>query len=89
MRLINTKTLGLVEFFENDAPKYAILSHTWGAEEVSFPEMLGGQGTSKKGYAKIKGCCAQALLDGYAYVWIDTCCMHFGHSNIIDVCKSS
>lgn len=38
MRLINVDTLEL-EFFEEDsAPKYAILSHTWGDEETSLQE---------------------------------------------------
>jgi hypothetical protein len=66
----------LKEFIENNAPKYAILSHTWGAEEISLQEMLAGQGTGNKGYTKIKDCCAQARLDEYDYVWVDTCCTH-------------
>ncbi|TPX13512.1 uncharacterized protein E0L32_005983 [Thyridium curvatum] len=36
MRLINTKTLRLSEFFGDAVPEYAILSHTWGDEEVDF-----------------------------------------------------
>ncbi|OIW23836.1 HET-domain-containing protein [Coniochaeta ligniaria NRRL 30616] len=40
MRLINTKTLILEEFFERDIPVYAILSHTWGPEEVTFQDWL-------------------------------------------------
>lgn len=38
MRLLNVKTFRLEEFFEKDIPKYAILSHTWGAEEVTFKD---------------------------------------------------
>lgn len=30
---------------------------------------------TKKGYEKIRGCCVQALRDGYSWVWIDTCCI--------------
>ena len=37
MRLINLMTRELEEFVE-DPPPYFILSHTWGAEEVSFQE---------------------------------------------------
>jgi hypothetical protein len=37
MRLINVRTLGLEEFYA-DIPHYAILSHTWSAEEVSFQD---------------------------------------------------
>ncbi|KAH0445037.1 het domain-containing protein [Colletotrichum camelliae] len=39
MRLINVDTLELEEFFDDDIPKYAILSHTWGHEEVSFQDL--------------------------------------------------
>ncbi|KXH61821.1 hypothetical protein CSAL01_08587 [Colletotrichum salicis] len=38
MWLINVNTLELEEFIEPDFP-YAILSHTWGSEEVSFQEL--------------------------------------------------
>ncbi|KAL3252186.1 hypothetical protein ABHI18_010220 [Aspergillus niger] len=40
MRLINVNTLKLEEFY-GDVPRYAILSHTWGAdhEELSFREI--------------------------------------------------
>ena len=78
MRLLDTSTLELHEYFDDNIPKYAILSHTWGEEEVSFhdlqnkkPEHLDGS----KGYMKIKACCALAASEGYKYVWIDTCCI--------------
>jgi len=38
MRLINTETLELVEFFGDKIPTYAILSHTWDAQEISFQD---------------------------------------------------
>ncbi|KAJ5740376.1 hypothetical protein N7493_000248 [Penicillium malachiteum] len=41
MRLINTKTLELEEFMDSQMPNYAILSHTWSTNEVSFQEMQG------------------------------------------------
>ncbi|XXH05775.1 Arp complex subunit [Hypoxylon texense] len=31
-------------------------------------------------YAKIRGCCEQAIRDGYDYVWVDTCCIDKGSS---------
>ena len=34
MRLLNVQTLALEEFTPNSTPLYAILSHTWGEEEV-------------------------------------------------------
>jgi hypothetical protein len=39
MRLINTKTGCLEEFIGDDIPRYAILSHTWGKEEISLQEL--------------------------------------------------
>src|SRR3569833_619361 len=39
MRLINVKTYIIEEFFGDRIPKYAILSHTWGDEEVTFQDM--------------------------------------------------
>jgi hypothetical protein len=63
MRLINTHTLALEEFFDDDIPLYAIRSHTWSkGEEVSFQEMQMGQGLTKKGYAKIKSCASWPFL---------------------------
>jgi len=40
MRLINTRTLKLEEFIGQQIPQYAILSHTWGDEEVSYQDWL-------------------------------------------------
>ncbi|KAE9979256.1 hypothetical protein EG327_007074 [Venturia inaequalis] len=39
MRLINVKTGILEEFWGGKKPKYAILSHTWGPEEVTFTQV--------------------------------------------------
>lgn len=74
MWLLNTDTLRLHEF-PSDPPPYAILSHTWGREEVIFHD-IGIAGTEKKcGYDKIRRFCAQAKRDGLEYAWIDTCCI--------------
>lgn len=67
-----------LHWFPNDAvPSYAILSHTWGTEEVSFQDIQGSHTGIKHrlGYQKIKKCCVQAAADGLDYVWIDTCCI--------------
>lgn len=76
MRLINTKTI-TVEDFWNDTPVYAILSHTWETEEVTLQEMQARNGCvkRKKGFKKIEKTCEQALADGFAYLWVDTCCI--------------
>jgi hypothetical protein len=72
MRLLNTTTLELKEFFDKNIPKYAILSHTWDNDEVTFDELQAGTGKSKKGYNKIELCCSQALADGWSWAWVDT-----------------
>jgi hypothetical protein len=62
----------------NDVPRYAILSHTWGAdiEEVSFKDIMDGIGRSKRGYHKIEFCGEQARRDSLQYFWVDTCCIN-------------
>jgi hypothetical protein len=76
MRLLNTRTLR-VEEFVRARPEYAILSHTWGQEEISFQELERDRGLAetKAGYRKIQGACEQALRRGYDHIWIDTCCI--------------
>ncbi|OBT84267.1 hypothetical protein VE02_06966 [Pseudogymnoascus sp. 03VT05] len=75
MRLVNTKTLRIEEFFDGHAPKYAILSHRWLDGEVTLQEMQAESCTNKPGYDKILSTCKQALSDGLSYAWIDTCCI--------------
>ncbi|UKZ77131.1 hypothetical protein TrVFT333_004849 [Trichoderma virens FT-333] len=80
MRLLNTKELDtggfeLKEFGQENVPPYAILSHTWGEEEVTFQDMTLSRFANKKGYDKIKGCCILARANGYDYAWVDTCCI--------------
>lgn len=64
MRLINTKSLKLEEYFGDDIPRYAILSHTWGDDEMTFQEFQDVQREEKyrarSGYLKILGTCEKA-----------------------------
>jgi hypothetical protein len=72
----NDGEFSLTTFFGDKIPeKYAILSHTWGAEEVIFKDLQGGTGTRKAGYNKIRFCGEQARRDGLQYFWVDTCCI--------------
>ncbi|KAB5517437.1 heterokaryon incompatibility protein-domain-containing protein [Coniochaeta sp. 2T2.1] len=74
MRLLNVRILKLEEYFDASIPRYAILSHTWGAQEVLYSHVQ--QDGYKAGTsAKVDGCIAQAIKDGLDYVWIDTCCI--------------
>ena len=75
MRLINCVTLQLEEFTGEKIPQYAILSHTWGNEEVSFADFTLNRGTAKRGYRKIALTCKHALQDELSYAWVDTCCI--------------
>ena len=52
-----------------------MLSHIWGAEEVTFEDLRSGSGTRKAGYDKIRFCGEQARRDGLQYFWVDTCCI--------------
>ena len=74
MRLLNTLTRELHEFFDEETPPYAILSHTWGKDEVSLRDLERGE-TNKAGYSKIKNCCELAASEAWEFVWIDTCCI--------------
>lgn len=80
MRLLHCRTLELEDYFQNAAPSYTILSHTWEKEELTCQEILNIHGSheyakKKAGYLKIVNCCKQAIEDGFEYVWIDTCCI--------------
>ena len=75
MRLLHVTTLSLSEFAEHDIPPYAILSHRWEQEEVSFQDMNGRDAENKAGFQKIKNFCRTAAEDGFEYVWVDTCCI--------------
>jgi hypothetical protein len=76
MRLLHAQKINLTSFEENAIPPYAILSHTWGADEVSFQDIHDLRVASKKaGYKKIEYVCRDALWRDLEYVWIDTCCI--------------
>ncbi|KAI1806533.1 HET-domain-containing protein [Daldinia bambusicola] len=81
MRLINTATKELEEFFDDSIPsKYAVLSHRWGNDEVTFQEWIRNLSdlsklSSRQGYRKIASCCEQAREDDIEWVWVDTCCI--------------
>ncbi|KAH7090417.1 HET domain-containing protein, partial [Paraphoma chrysanthemicola] len=74
MHLLNTSSLKLKTFLTT-IPPYAILSHTWDEDEVSFDDINKPHAATLRGYEKIKLSCTQAVLDGYEWIWIDTCCI--------------
>ncbi|KAL2875784.1 hypothetical protein SGCOL_008930 [Colletotrichum sp. CLE4] len=78
MRLINTRTLALAEFFGDEIPRYAIVSHTWGHDEVTFQHWTEDLcvARERQGFRKIDLARIQAIDDGLDYLWIDTCCIN-------------
>jgi hypothetical protein len=77
MRLLHASTFSFDEFFDDEIPEYAILSHTWGEEEVTFQDILAGRTVfqNKKGFKKIQFCARKALQQSIEFVWVDTCCI--------------
>ncbi|KAL4077804.1 heterokaryon incompatibility protein-domain-containing protein [Scleroderma citrinum] len=79
---LRAKVLG--EFYDDEIPEYAILSHRWGGQEVNYEEMFGLANMEKDeqdkvrqrgGYQKILSSCEQAQTNGYKWMWVDTCCI--------------
>lgn len=76
MRLINTESLQFEEVVSHEMVKYAILSHTWGEEEVSLQDFQDiSIAREKKGFSKIEKTCELARLRNIKYAWVDTCCI--------------
>jgi hypothetical protein len=73
MWLLNTQSLKL-EAFLGDVPSYAILSHRWEDEELSFGDVT-PEHQHLKGYHKVKAFCEEAKMNHFQYAWVDTCCI--------------
>jgi hypothetical protein len=68
MWLINTENLNLELFTTQNVPQYAILSHTWDSEEVTFAEFHNiEQVRTKSGFSKIKKTCKLASENDIKY----------------------
>ncbi|EUC44361.1 hypothetical protein COCMIDRAFT_77060, partial [Bipolaris oryzae ATCC 44560] len=80
MRLIefeNQDKFSVTKDLHNEVPPYAILSHTWEAdeEEVTLQDIVTGTGKDKAGYRKTQFCGERAASDGLRYFWVDSCCI--------------
>ena len=91
MRLINVHTLKFGDFYDEQVPPYAILSHRWGAQEISYKDFQKGRNKDWLGYRKVLKFCGivrerwsdviPALdrlspnLTGIDWAWVDTCCI--------------
>jgi len=69
--------LCLLSSSDEALPRYAILSHIWGADtdKVTFGDLTNGTGANKLGSEKVRFCAEQAKQDGLRCFWIDTCCI--------------
>jgi hypothetical protein len=83
MRLLNTSTLRGESVLYDNIPQYAILSHTWGSDEVTFQqlqELNSGERSGELnsthpvrqggGFAKIPDSGNLACISGYEFIWI-------------------
>jgi hypothetical protein len=76
MWLIDTRRLKLKYITNPEDYKYAILSHTWGDDEVTFEEIKNLSVAGRKtGYEKIRRTCERASKQGLSWAWVDTCCI--------------
>jgi hypothetical protein len=86
MRLLYTASDGKLRWTKDiirskEIPPYAILSHTWGEQEVVFNNLKDIENVedvnaqSGEGCQKIRFCAQQAKRDGLDYFWVDTCCI--------------
>ncbi|KAH8678794.1 hypothetical protein BGZ60DRAFT_446050 [Tricladium varicosporioides] len=92
MRLIEIKGPGefsLVQVPTHNTLPYAILSHTWTSQEVTYQDLISGAGKSKSGYKKISFCEEQATRDGLRYIWVDTCCIDKSNSTELSTAINS
>jgi hypothetical protein len=55
---------------------YAILSHTWTDDKVTFEDMQDLLiARCKEGFSKIEATCQMEVKHGLQYAWVDTCCI--------------
>ena len=89
MRLLNIHSLDFRTFPSDDKPRYAIASHRWVGEEITYQQFVWHKNDASirdiAGYKKILAFCeflrgweARAIEDGsdIDWVWIDTCCIN-------------
>ncbi|OCL07686.1 HET-domain-containing protein [Glonium stellatum] len=75
MRLLNINTFQLETYNDEQLiPIYAILSHTWGEEEVLFKDIHNDP--IKEEFQQLQRFCNEARNFGVSHVWIDTCCIN-------------
>ena len=78
------RRMKVLEFRDDEATNYAILSHRWIGPEVDYAEMVGLAKMDREerddirgcdGYRKLLASCKLANRDGFEWLWMDTCCI--------------
>jgi hypothetical protein len=89
MRLLRTDTTLKLDWVNDENyPKYAALSHTWGPDELNYSDIISGGSIrvlpenvrDKKGFQKVARLAELESSDGYDFCWIDTVCIDKGSS---------
>lgn len=81
MRLLQRNDSGnysiTLDLASDNIPPYAILSHTWGQDEVIFADMTKtpAEWQHKLAFHKIKLCADLARRHGLNFFWVDCCCI--------------
>ena len=89
MRLLHAKDYIFKEFIGKQIPEYAIISHRWNDDEVTYQDFLDGRndflrGRSKGyGWYKIKQAGKLCTNDGLEWFWIDTCKQPAGENYVV------
>ncbi|KAH8786755.1 heterokaryon incompatibility protein-domain-containing protein [Hyaloscypha sp. PMI_1271] len=69
-------SIALESFDRSEIPPYAILSHVWDKDEVTFQDVHDLPKAKRMlGYEKIRLSCRQAEQHSLEYIWVDTCCI--------------
>lgn len=91
MRLINIHSLEIKDFLDlTQVPPYAILSHRWTDDEITYKDFAKGRRKSSAGFRKIEQFChwvkkEQPKVQGWLeqagppqrvqWIWVDTACI--------------
>jgi hypothetical protein len=82
MRLLHAKDLIFKEFVGDSIPGYAIVSHRWGDDELSYQIFLKDKAQYQDGHlpgygwTKIVKACELAQKYDLEWVWVDTVCIN-------------
>ncbi|KAL9116239.1 MAG: hypothetical protein Q9227_000610 [Pyrenula ochraceoflavens] len=83
MRLLNTATKRLEQYFDPNVPPYAILSHRWQGREITIEDMNAAYTCQDIRFAKINAFCNEAAALGVRWAWVDTCCIDRSNSSAL------